>query len=275
MTSALNRLPDGTIELTITIPWEEVVKTREEVVSSLAKTAELPGFRKGKAPKKLLEQKLDQEKVREEILKILLPKAVNESVTQHKIRPILSPQIAMKKIDEGTDWEFVARTCESPDVDLDNYKDAVKNVTAKSKIIVPGKTPSKPSLDDIIKAILESVKVTVPSLLIENEVNHLLSQMIDEIKRLGLSLDQYLSSTGKTTEQVRSDYEKKAGNDITFELALQKIADEESIQVEKKEIDEAILKAKTDEERKNLETNRYLLARILRQQKTLDFLTKL
>ena len=45
--------------------------------------------------------------------------------------------------------------------------------------------------------------------------------------------------------------------------------------VEEKEIAEAIQAAKNDEEKKNLESNRYLLASILRQQKTLDFLKNL
>ena len=56
---------------------------------------------------------------------------------------------------------------------------------------------------------------------------------------------------------------------------LKKIAEEEKITVEEKEIQEATLAAKTDDERKNLESNRYLLASVLRQQKTLDFLKNL
>ena len=60
-----------------------------------------------------------------------------------------------------------------------------------------------------------------------------------------------------------------------MEFALQKIADTENISVEEKEIEEAITKAKDDAERQNLESNKYLLANIIRQQKTLDFLRQL
>ena len=62
---------------------------------------------------------------------------------------------------------------------------------------------------------------------------------------------------------------------MKLEFALQKIAEIEKIIIEQKEIDEAIQKAKDDNERKSLEGNRYLLAAILRQQKTLDFLLNL
>ena len=98
---------------------------------------------------------------------------------------------------------------------------------------------------------------------------------MDEVKRLGLTLDQYLASTGRNTEALRTEYAKKAENDIKLEFLLQKIADDEKITVEETEIDEAIGQAKTEAEKQNLQNNRYLLASIIRQQKTLDFLRSL
>ena len=102
-----------------------------------------------------------------------------------------------------------------------------------------------------------------------------MAQTLDEVKRLGLTLDQYLASTGRNTEALREEYAKKAEGDIKLEFILQKIAEDEKITVEEKEIDEAITQAKTEVERQNLQNNRYLLASIIRQQKTLDFLRNL
>jgi len=99
--------------------------------------------------------------------------------------------------------------------------------------------------------------------------------MLDEVKTLGLTLDQYLASTHKTVEEVKKDYAQRATNDITVEFVLQKVADEEKITVSDKEIEEAITKAPTPAEKENLEKNKYLLAAILRQQKTFDFLKSL
>lgn len=275
ITSALQKLDDGTIKFTITIPANEVKKVWDEVLEQTAKDAKLSGFRKGKAPKKLVEQNIDTEKVREEVLKKLLPQAYIEAIQKHNIRPVINPKIHVEKIEEGNDWQFIALTCEAPEVQLGKYKDAVQKITAKSKIIVPGKEPQKPAFEDIVKALLENAAITIPGLLIEHEVDRLLSQMLDEVKKLGLTLDQYLSSTNKTPQNLRDEYQKKAENDIKLEFALQKIAESENITVEQTEIDEAIQKAKDDTERKQLETNKYLLASILRQQKTLDFLKSL
>jgi len=126
-----------------------------------------------------------------------------------------------------------------------------------------------------VKALLDNVTAEIPGILVDNETDRLLSQTLEDVKKLGLTLDQYLSSTGKNPEILRTEYKKKAENDIKLEFALAKIAEVEKVVVEEKEITEAILAAKSDDERKNLEANKYLLASILRQQKTLDFLKNL
>lgn len=281
MKSVIAKQEDGTIQLTITIPQNEVKKTWEEVVEEAVKTTSIEGFRKGKAPRKLVEERLDKEKIKEEVLKKLLPQHYIASVKENKLEPIINPKIHVSKLEDPSttgdksDWEFQAVTCESPKIDLGKYKEEIQKITAKSKIVVPGKEPEQPKFEDIVKTLLESVTVTIPQILIDQEVDRLLSQILDEIKRLGLSLDQYLSSTGKTVEVLRSEYAQKAKNDITLEFTLQKIAATENISVSEKEIEEAIQKSKTDEERKNLENNKYLLASILKQQKTLDFLRNL
>lgn len=275
MISAIEKQENGNIQLTITIPWADIAKVKTTVVEEMVKNAQLPGFRKGKAPKKLVEDKLDNEKVKEELLRKVLPQGYVEAVKEHKLNPVISPRIQIVKMDEEKDWQFIAITCEAPKIDLKDYKENVKKINAKSKIVIPGKEPTPPSLDDIISELLKSVSMQIPQVIIDSETERLLSQTLDEIKRLGLTLDQYLASTGKTAETLKEDYATKAKNDIGLEFILREIAETEKITVEDKEIDEAINQGKTEEEKKNLASNRYLLASIIRQQKTLDFLKNL
>lgn len=277
MTSALQKLDDGTIKLTITIPQDLVKKTWDEVVAELVKNSKLAGFRKGKAPKKLVEEKLNKQEIQEEVLKKLLPSTYLEAITEHNLKPIINPKVHVQKLEEATDWIFEALTCELPEVKLNGYKEAIQKITAKSKIIVPGKDLKEQEVkfEEIVKTLLESITVAIPKILVDNEAERLLSQLLDDIKKLGFTLDQYLASTGRTAATLRAEYEKKAENDIKLEFALQKIAEEEKITVDEKEIEEAIQKAKDEQEKKHLMQNRYLLASILRQQKTLDFLKNL
>lgn len=283
MKSILAKLPDGTLTLTIAIPAADVKKAREEAVEHAVTEAELPGFRKGKAPKNLVEEKLDPLRLQEDTLRHLLPKAYSAAVLEHNLKPIVSPKIQITKLEDPStssgqgekDWEFTATTCEMPEVKLGEYKKAVKDVTAKSKIEIAGKEKKEIPFDEIMQAIVSKAEINVPSILVESEVERMLSQMLDDVKALGLSLDQYLASTHKTVEQVREEYATRAKTDVTVEFVLQKIADEEKITVSEQEVNEAILKATNPAEKANLERNKYVLAAILRQQKTFDYLKNL
>lgn len=275
--SQLEKQPDGTIKITLTLPQNAIAQVGTVVIDDLAKQTNVAGFRKGKAPVDVAAQHLNPELIREEILKRLLPQAYMEAVEEHKLKPIMNPKMQVEKIEEGQDWVFNALTCEMPEVDAGDYKKNVQKVTAKSKIIVPGKEneAKKPNIDEIMKVLLEDAKVKVPQVLIDQEADRLLSQLLNDIKRLGLSLDQYLGSTNRKPEDLRAEYAKRAEEDIKLEFVLQKIAELEKVSIEEKEIEEAIAKAKDPNEKASMEQNRYLLAGILRQQKTLDLLMNL
>lgn len=273
--SILTKQEDGSIQLEIAIPKEKVLKTQEEVVQSLAQQATVAGFRKGKAPQKLATDKVNDGQVQEEVLKKLLPEAYIGAIQEHNLHPIMNPKIHVDKLDGGEDWKFTAITTETPEVQLGNYKEKVKEVTAKSKIAIPGKESKEASFDEIMQVLVEDITIKIPGVLIEQEVDRLLSQLLDDVKRLGLTLDQYLASTKRTVDDIRQEYAKRAEGDIKMELILQKIAETEHITVDEKEVDEAIEKSKDPKEREQLTGNKYLLASILRQQKTLDFLKNL
>lgn len=275
MKSEITKQEDNTLILKITIPWSEVEKTRTETEAELVKNVSMPGFRKGKTPQNIAKAKLDREKVKEEMLKKILPKYYVDALKQNNLNTIISPNIHVEAFDEGTDLVFTAQTCEEPEVNLNNYKDEVQKFTAPSKIVVPGKEQKKPSLDEIIDIILKNTKILIPKILVDRETNRLLSGLLDEIKTLGLNLDQYLSSRGKTADNLRQEYEEKAQKDLQIEFLLRKIADTEKITVEKKDLDEALSTIKDEKQKKSVSENPYLLASIIRQQKTLDHLGKI
>ncbi|OGH32424.1 MAG: hypothetical protein A2953_01535 [Candidatus Levybacteria bacterium RIFCSPLOWO2_01_FULL_36_54] len=275
MESAIEKQEDGTIVLNITISSSEVKKTTEEVIEEISKTVNVAGFRKGKAPKKIVESKVDKDRVKEDVLRKLLPKYYADAIKKHDIKPIINPRIHVEILEDDKDWKFTASTCETPQIDLNGYKENIKKITSGTKIIIPGKEQKETSFEEIITELQKSVKVKVSKIIVEQEVERLLAQTLSEIKRLGLTLDQYLTSTHRTVEELKEEYENKATNDIKLEFALAKIAEEEKITVTDAEIEDTIKNAKDENERKGLEANKYLLASVIRQQKTLDFLKKL
>jgi len=271
----LKRLPKNTVEFTLTIPWTDVQKTYKEVVAAASKNIEVKGFRKGKAPRKKVEETLDKTKVNEEVLQNILPKVYGQALTQHGISPIVNPRVEIISMEEGKDWQFKATTCEKPQVSLNNYKDKIKTLTSKSKIIVPGKEPQKISAEEIFDALLQTATCEIADFVIDAEVDRLLAHTLSEIKTLGLTLEQYLSTTGKNPQSLRADYQKQAQRDLALEFILEKVADEEKITVSQAEIDEAIKQIKDPKEQTTISQNPYMLATILRRQKTLDFIRNL
>ncbi|OGH12608.1 MAG: hypothetical protein A2857_04990 [Candidatus Levybacteria bacterium RIFCSPHIGHO2_01_FULL_36_15] len=275
MKTDIKRHEDGTLSLKISVNWENVEKIRQETEEELIKNVAKPGFRKGNVPPKIAKESLDKEKVNEEMLKRLLPKYYLEALKQNGLNPIITPRVHVEAFDEGTDLIFTAETCEKPEIKLNNYKEEVKKHTAKSKIIVPGKEEQKPNLDEIIEIALKNTEIKIPAILIEQESTRLLSQLLDELKTLGLTLDQYLASKNKTGETLKQEYQQKAEKDLKLEFLLRRIADEEKITVEQTDIDQIIASVKDENQKKELLKNPYILASIIRQQKTLDFLAKI
>ncbi len=277
------RHDDGTIELNVTLPWTDVDRTYKDVFDAISKQAQVPGFRKGKAPKKLVEDNIDSSKVYEEVVRQVVPKAYTDAVKQENLRPAVTPKVELVNAKQGEDWTLRFLTCEKPNLTLGDYKEAVRALKAnkQKKIWTPGekqdeteKKDQKPSLDDILMSVLTKITVTIPSIMLESEVTRLLSDLVDQVRKLGLTVEQYLASTNRTSDSLRAEYEAQAKRMISLELALEKIADGEHIFVSDDEIEAMIKSAKTEEEKRALEHDRYYLASVLRRQKTLDFLAK-
>lgn len=284
MISASNKLPDGTIELTINIPWKMVLGAYQKKLEQLAKVVDVKGFRKGKAPMKMVEKQLNKATVNQEILKEIIPDLYLEAVKEHKLKPIVNPQVSVVSLEENKDWQIKAVTCETPEIKLGKYKEEVKKALASDKIWVPGKDKEKQAqetetkkLDKIFKTLIESIKFKVPEILIQEEANKMLSKLINQTNQLGLTLEQYLASSGKTADQVKKEYQNQAKQTIKLELILSKIADEEKVKVTDDQVEKmikSIPEKETQESFKN-EAQKAYIRQILRKRQVIDNLSKL
>jgi len=285
MNIQLKRHDDKTVELTLSIPWDSIQKTYNEVIEDFVKETELPGFRKGKAPRTAVEEKLDKTKVYEEVLQRLIPKLYSEAIQQEKIHPIVMPKINLLEAKEGQEWKILAITCEKPEITLGKYKEAIVDLktSKQKKIWLPGEEPKKEdeekekkvTLDELLQAVYSSITTVLPKILLDQEVNRLLSDLVDQTKKLGLTVDQYLASTNRTADGIRREYEEQARRTVTLEFGLEAIADAQGVLISDDDINAVIKTAKSDDERKAMENQKYYLATILRRQKTIDMLANL
>lgn len=274
------------IEITVKVPWAEVEQKIATVVDRLGKEVNIKGFRKGKAPRKILGEKVDQDKTYREVLSEIIAEAYQQALKQDQIRPIVPPKIVIRSIGKGQDWEFQLQTAETPEVMVEKYQEIVKSAKqASPHIWVPGKSASsedqsKPDnegarLAKIFDALLKEIKVEMAEILLEQETNRLLAQTLDEIKSLGMSLESYLASTGKTNERFRKEHEERTGRTLKLEFILEAIAEQAKIQVTKEEIDQLIAEQKDQKAKDALSQDSYHLALILRRQKTVNHLLQI
>ena len=282
MTTALNKLPGKAFELTLNISWPEIKPVYEKVLDLFLSEVEIGGFRKGKAPKDLALKKIDQGKVLNEVINEALPKFYSDAVKEHNLTPITTPRAQVVQAELDKDWIFLATSCEKPEIDLGNFQDAIRSINAKGKIWKPGdeKTAEKAEdksqrVSEIISKLLETAKLELPSALVEQEANRLLAQLVDDVRQAGLTMDQYLASKNLNPEQLQSQYKSQAETTLKLEFILEEIAKTQNITISQEEID-SVINHETDlKVKENLKNQAYLLASILRREKTLTYLSNL
>jgi len=281
----VNKLPKSEIEILFSVPWSEIKESYGKIVKETAKKTQVKGFRKGKAPDKLVEENLDKTKVYSEVIQNLLPSYYEEAVKNNNLKPISSPKISLTSASEGKDWEIKVVLAEKPNFSLDNYREQIKSLFKGGEIWTPGKQKTEPAKDPkilkdekiqkIVEWLLKNIKIELSDLLLTDEINRRLAGLIDQTAKLGMTVEQYLSSVGKTSEQIREEYRQQVEEMWKLEFILNEIAEKENVVVEDKNIDEFIQKSQDEQQRKELESQRYVLASIIRRQKTLDFLASL
>jgi FKBP-type peptidyl-prolyl cis-trans isomerase (trigger factor) len=240
------------------------------------------------APVEKATEKIPQQTIIEKTLGRILPQAFADSINQHKIKPAIYPKFEIIKSEPETDWQIRAVTCEFPEIDLRDYKNEIAGSLKATKIWKPseGKTDESHSTEAsqeekeqmVIKTLLEKIKVDIPKILIEEEVNNRLANLLARIEKLGLSLETYLASIGKTPETLRAEYEIQSKNTITLDLILEKVTETENIKIEDKQVEETIKAYQADPktyEKINTPEQKKVIVSILRRRAALEFLTHL
>ncbi len=294
ITSTINRLPKSLVEITCVIPNTDIKTEHEVVMKQVVVDFEAPGFRKGKAPREFVEKNIDRDKVISLVIRNLLPKAYEEAIKTHGLKPIVDPKVEMLeptelyKIIENADLKVKITIAERPTIQLNNYKEKIKNESAKQQIWTPDKgNPDNKKTEEskeqteqkkfvaVVDTLLKTCEVEFADMVVDAEMNRLLTQTLEEIKKLGLTLDEYLRNTGKTAENLRSEASERAKSSLKIGFIFDEIARAEGLSIDKTEVDAIIAKIENPKQKEEASKNAYQLAPVLLRQKVVDFLMKL
>src|SRR5699024_1909532 len=108
--------------LSVTVPAEKVDKAIDQAFKKVVKQINVPGFRKGKVPRQIFEQRFGVEALYQDAVDILLPEAYGEAIDEAGIKPVDQPEINVTSIEKGEDMTFEANVVVEPEVELGEYK---------------------------------------------------------------------------------------------------------------------------------------------------------
>ncbi|MEX1052318.1 MAG: trigger factor [Patescibacteria group bacterium] len=283
-------LPKNAFEVIIDIKKALVKKEYESSFDKLLEGLEIEGFRKGKVPKKIGEKHIQKDDIYKDVIQSLIPRIYQEIIKKEDLKPIINPKIELTKAKEDEDWQIKLIVAVRPEVTLPDLKKIasdVKGETKKEDIWVPGKEAKneadenvkerqkQKTLNALLESLLKKTKVEIPDLLIEAELEHRLSGLLDEIQKIGLTVDAYMKSKNTTMDELKARSKKEIEETYKVEFILNEIADKQNLQVEQEDLDKIFQNIKDDKEKAAAKQNSYYYASIIRKQKTLEYLLNL
>lgn len=121
----LEKIDTNKVCLEVEVPKEEVNQALEKAYRKIVKKVNLPGFRKGKVPRKILEARFGPEILYEEALEELLDPAYARAVKDCKLEPINQPQLELVQMEKDKPLIFKVTVDIKPEVELGQYRGVV------------------------------------------------------------------------------------------------------------------------------------------------------
>lgn len=238
MKSSVEQLSDTRVKITVEVPFAELKPEIDQAYAALAQQVQVPGFRKGKAPRQLIDARFGRGPVLEQVVNDMLPDRYGQAIEENEIKAIGQPEVEVTKIEDNELVEFTAEVDVRPEINLPDFSEINVEVPAIA-------------IDDAaVDAELESLQARFSTL---KDHNHKLKkgefvtinlsasvdgEKVEEATTEGLSyeigsgdlvegLDQALLGQKKddtvefTTELANSDYQGKEAL-VTVEITATK-----------------------------------------------------
>ena len=122
MSVQVETLEKSMAKLTIEVSAEEFETALDKAYKKNKSKISLPGFRKGKAPRKMVEKLYGPEVFYEDAANFAIPDAYEEAAKESGLEIVSRPEIDVVEIEKGKDFVFTATVAVKPEVTLGDYK---------------------------------------------------------------------------------------------------------------------------------------------------------
>ena len=132
MKSALETLSPTRVKLTVEVPYEELKPSIDTAYQTISSQVQVPGFRRGKVPARIIDQRVGKGAVLQEAINEALPKFYGDALDEHDIRPLGQPEVDVTAIpvEEGEPFTFTAEVDKRPEITLPAYSTLTATVDA-------------------------------------------------------------------------------------------------------------------------------------------------
>lgn len=152
MKQEIKNLENSQKELIVSLDFEEFKKFVEEATEELIKEVELPGFRKGKAPKELAIKNIKEFDIYEKAANLAAKKNYLDYISSNNLEPLTSPDIEVLKLAPNNEFSFKATFYVIPEIDLDDYQEKIKHLKNQKKEVKVEEQEIEESLNWLLKS---------------------------------------------------------------------------------------------------------------------------
>ncbi|QIK71152.1 trigger factor [Propioniciclava coleopterorum] len=128
MPSTVEKLGPTRVKLTIEIPFADLKPHLDKAYADIAGQVNIPGFRKGKVPAAIIDQRFGRGAVLQEAINAALPNAYEQAVVEGGVVPLGQPEIEVTKLEDGDVVEFTAELDVRPDFEVPAFSELAAEV---------------------------------------------------------------------------------------------------------------------------------------------------
>ena len=156
MNTTIEKHENNIVKVDIEVSAKEAIGYYNDAAKKLAQYVNIPGFRKGKAPRNIVEQNIGEDKIKNEALEAALPKIFSEVIKENEFDVVAQPYVESYSYKIGEDLKITAKLELRPEVELGQYKGLTLEIDEY-------KTPDdalEKSLNGMLEQYAETVVVT-------------------------------------------------------------------------------------------------------------------
>jgi len=152
MKSSIEKLPKSEVKISITVPADDFEKYHARGLKKIQEMVAIDGFRKGSAPEEIIVKNYGEMIILEEMANLCLADAYPEALKEHKVLPLVEPQVMITKLAKGNPFEASITIATLPEVKLADYKKIAKE-NAKDSDNEKGEEIADTEVDEVLKEL--------------------------------------------------------------------------------------------------------------------------